>query len=124
MKTSPVKKKAPGSGKVSTGFGKTPRTHTASIRHEDRWSAQVTEKSDALALDSEFFTSRIARSLKQSAEHSSRRKVTVRQSVTSMLNGYINRAGRNLSIAKQKVFVKEKKDTLKALFENSNTRSR
>ena len=38
----------------------------------------------------------IAQSLKRSAEHSRRRKGTPYQSAMSMLNFYINRAGRSL----------------------------
>jgi hypothetical protein len=40
---------------------------------------------------------RIAQSLKNSAEASKARKGTVYQSAMSMLNFYINRAGKNLS---------------------------
>ncbi|MDI9652974.1 DUF3175 domain-containing protein, partial [Burkholderia cenocepacia] len=38
----------------------------------------------------------IAASLKRSAEHSRRRKASPFQSAMSMLNFYVNRAGRNL----------------------------
>ncbi|HEY2988113.1 MAG TPA: DUF3175 domain-containing protein [Candidatus Binatia bacterium] len=65
------------------------------------WSAAVTRRSDALDLDSKIFTSgssrRIAQSLKRSAERSRRRKATPYQSAMSMLNFYINRAGKGLS---------------------------
>ena len=66
-----------------------------------RWSAQVTKHSDALDLENKVFTLRsprqIALSLKRSAEASERRKGTPFQSAMSMLNFYINRAGKNLS---------------------------
>jgi hypothetical protein len=66
-----------------------------------RWSHQVTDHSDALDLQPELFKSgtpqEIAQSLKKSAEHSRRRKGTAFQSAMSMLNFYINRAGRNLT---------------------------
>jgi hypothetical protein len=58
------------------------------------------ETSDALDLQDEIFKSdsprEIAASLKRSAEHSRRRKGSAFQSAMSMLNFYINRAGRNL----------------------------
>jgi hypothetical protein len=63
-----------------------------------RWSADVTKRSDALDLKSEVFKGkdphRIALSLKRSAERSKRRKGTPYQSAMSMLNFYINRAGK------------------------------
>nr|AGU12000.1 Protein of unknown function DUF3175 [uncultured organism] len=65
-----------------------------------KWSQKVTETSDALTLRDKIFkgtAKKIAESLKRSAERSKRRKGTVRQSATSMLNFYINRAGKNLS---------------------------
>jgi hypothetical protein len=65
-----------------------------------RWSHDVMEHSDALDLKHEIFKTgtplAIAQSLKQSAVHSRRRKGTAFQSAMSMLNFYINRAGRNL----------------------------
>ena len=65
-----------------------------------RWSAQVTKRSDALDLESNVFKGkdphRIALSLKRSAQRSKRRKGTSYQSAMSMLNFYINRAGKNL----------------------------
>lgn len=65
-----------------------------------RWSGQVAERSDALDLQRGVFTSddprQIARSLKRSAMRSQRRKARPFQSAMSMLNLYINRAGRAL----------------------------
>ncbi|MEM4589856.1 MAG: DUF3175 domain-containing protein [Candidatus Micrarchaeia archaeon] len=64
------------------------------------WSQYVTEHSFALALEPGVFTwkdpKRIAKSLKRSAEESITRKGTPFQSAMSMLNFYINRAGRRL----------------------------
>lgn len=60
-----------------------------------RWSRGVTEYSDALDLKPGVFS--IARSLKRSAENSSRRKSSPFRSAMSMLTFYGNRAGRNLS---------------------------
>ncbi|WP_175775445.1 DUF3175 domain-containing protein [Burkholderia anthina] len=68
--------------------------------HGKRWSADVMQKSDALDLEPDLFKSddpgEIAASLKRSAEHSRRRKASPFQSAMSMLNFYVNRAGRNL----------------------------
>ena len=73
----------------------------ASARKKRKWSADVTEHSDALDLESGVFAktsaAEIARSLKRSAEASERRKSTPFRSAMSMLNFYINRAGGNLS---------------------------
>jgi hypothetical protein len=67
---------------------------------KELWSARVTRESQALALAEGVFTwddpRKIAASLKRSAEESLRRKGTPFQSAMSMLNFYINRAGRNL----------------------------
>lgn len=70
-----------------------------------RWSQRVTEKSDALDLEKGVFAldspRRIALSLKRSAERSRRRKADPFRSAMSMLNFYINRAGRKLSKARR-----------------------
>ncbi|HUY85304.1 MAG TPA: DUF3175 domain-containing protein [Candidatus Dormibacteraeota bacterium] len=67
----------------------------------NRWSHKVTTKSNALDLEKGVFTwddpKRIARSLRQSADASTRRKSSAHASAMSMLNFYINRAGKNLS---------------------------
>ncbi|WP_042877668.1 DUF3175 domain-containing protein [Cupriavidus necator] len=69
-------------------------------RNVQRWSQDVTEHSNALDLEPHLFASdnpeEIAASLKRSATSSRRRKGTAFQSAMSMLNFYINRAGRNL----------------------------
>ncbi|HEX2930756.1 MAG TPA: DUF3175 domain-containing protein [Candidatus Binatia bacterium] len=70
-----------------------------------RWSRRVTETSDALDLEKGVFSlddpMRIARSLKRSANRSRRRKSDPFRSAMSMLNFYINRAGRKLSKARR-----------------------
>ena len=70
-------------------------------RNPKRWSQQVTETSNALVLEAGVFTlddpRRIARSLQRSAERSRRRKSDPFRSAMSMLNFYINRAGKTLS---------------------------
>jgi hypothetical protein len=77
-----------------------------------RWSSRVTRESDALDLKRRVFTwrdpKRIARSLKRSAEHSRRRKGTAYQSAMSMLNFYINRAGRRLPAERRSVLSRAK----------------
>jgi len=55
------------------------------------------------------------RSLKRSAERSKRRKGTPYQSAMSMLNFYINRAGKNLPET-QKRTLERAKDTLREVF--------
>jgi hypothetical protein len=86
-----------------------------------RWSAQVTKHSNALDLENKVFTLRspqqIALSLKRSAEASKRRKGTPLQSAMSMLNFYINRAGKNLSQSRKQTLVRAK-DELRNLFQN------
>ncbi len=84
-----------------------------------KWSAHVTETSNALDLEEGLFTwkdpHKIAASLKRSAENSTRRKGTPYQSAMSMLNFYINRAGDNLD-HEQKGILAEAKSILKELF--------
>jgi hypothetical protein len=71
-----------------------------------KWSAEVTEHSDALDLEAGVFKLRspaaIARSLKRSAEHSRRRKSSPYRSAMSMLTFYVNRAGKNLTAAQRR----------------------
>lgn len=77
------------------------------------------ERSDALDLKDSIFKNndpkKIAASLKRSAEHSRRRKAGPYQSAMSMLNFYINRAGKNLSAARKKK-LEAAKDELRAQF--------
>lgn len=71
------------------------------------WSAEVTKNSLALDLEEGVFTwdnpKKIAASLKMSAENSLRKKGTSFQSAMSMLNFYINRAGKNLPLERKNV---------------------
>ena len=84
-----------------------------------KWSKKVTETSNALDLRSKIFTKddphAIALSLKRSAERSKRKKGTPYQSAMSMLNFYINRAGKNLP-EKQQQTLEKAKDELRAVF--------
>ncbi len=83
------------------------------------WSQRVTETSNALDLEAGVFTLEdpraIARSLKDSAERSRRRKTDPFRSAMSMLNFYINRAGRQLP-ARQRARQDAAKAELRALF--------
>ncbi len=76
------------------------------------WSDYVTKHSFALILEDGVFTwddpKKIAASLKKSAEESSRRKGTAFQSAMSMLNFYINRAGKNLKPARRRILEQAK----------------
>ena len=84
-----------------------------------KWSAEVTEHSDAMDLEDHVFESddakKIAASLKRSAEHSHRRKAEPFQSAMSMLNFYINRAGKYLPAARRQV-LEHAKDELRLAF--------
>ena len=83
--------------------------HRAQRRY---WSQHVTATSNALDLESGVFGKSspraIARSLKQSAEMSTRRKAGAYQSAMSMLSFYINRAGSNLSPARRRILERAK----------------
>jgi translation initiation factor 2 alpha subunit (eIF-2alpha) len=84
-----------------------------------RWSGEVTRNSNALDLEKGVFAKEdpheIALSLKRSAEHSQRRKAQPFQSAMSMLNLYINRAGKNLPKQRLKV-LNQAKDELRELY--------
>lgn len=90
----------------------TSRRKRASRKSKKYWSGDVMKHSNALDLDHEVFKSTsphtIAASLKHSAEESSRRKGTPYQSAMSMLNFYINRAGKNLSEGRKRVLERAK----------------
>ncbi|WDS37187.1 DUF3175 domain-containing protein [Pseudoxanthomonas sp.] len=88
--------------------------------HEQhRWSRPVNETSDAMDLTPGVFEQEdpraIARSLKHSAESSTRRKAPPFRSAMSMLVFYINRAGKHLP--QQRVDILEQaKDELRDLY--------
>jgi hypothetical protein len=85
-----------------------PRAKPAANGRARRWSHDVMERSDAMDIEQDIFKTGsaqcIAESLKKSSTRSKRRKGTPFQSAMSMLNFYINRAGRNLP--------KSRRDTL------------
>ena len=84
-----------------------------------RWSAHVMATSDALDLQVDVFkradAKAIARSLKRSAERSHRRKSEPFRSAMSMLNFYINRAGKKLPM-KRRAVLERAKDELRVTF--------
>jgi hypothetical protein len=84
-----------------------------------RWSKRVTERSNALDLERGVFKGSspkaVARSLKRSAERSRRRKTDAFRSAMSMLNFYLNRAGRNLPKSRARV-LERAKDELRGLY--------
>ncbi|OGM11155.1 hypothetical protein A2Z22_01065 [Candidatus Woesebacteria bacterium RBG_16_34_12] len=83
------------------------------------WSAKVTQTSFVLDLEEGVFTwddpEKIARSLKTSAENNIRRKTSPFQSAMSMLNFFMNRAGKNLSPERKKI-LEQVKFELRKLF--------
>jgi hypothetical protein len=86
------------------------------------WSKKVIQKSDALDLEKGVFTfknpRKIALSLKKSALESKRRKASPFQSAMSMLNFYINRAGKNLD-KEQKRILEQTKQELREIFKKN-----
>ncbi len=84
-----------------------------------KWSQKVTEKSNALDLEEGVFTwnnpKKIAESLKKPAEESNRKKTTSYQSAMSMLNFYINRAGKNIN-PEQREILQNAKIELRKVF--------
>lgn len=76
------------------------KASTGSAKGTQKWSHHVMETSDAMDIEHDIFKTgsaeTIAQSLKKSSTQSRRRKGTPFQSAMSMLNFYINRAGKNL----------------------------
>ena len=90
-----------------------------SIKKPQHWSQHVTQISNALDLEPGVFSwndpRKIAASLKRSADSSTRRKASPFVSAMSMLNFYINRAGKNLP-ERQRTILETAKDELRALY--------
>jgi Protein of unknown function (DUF3175) len=86
---------------------------------QKRWSQEVTETSSALDLEPGVFSwddpLRIAQSLKWSADNSERRKTSSFQSAMSMLNFYLNRAGKKLPPERREI-LEEAKEELRRLY--------
>ena len=87
-------------------------------KSKKNWSRRVTSTSNALDLEPGVFTlddpREIALSLKRSALRSRRRRVDPYRSAMSMLNFYINRAGRKLPLSRRKVLELAKNELRKA----------
>ena len=92
------------------------KTHAKGTKN---WSASVTHETNALDLEEGVFTwkdpARIAQSLKNSADTSTRRKSPPYRSAMSMLVFYINRAGHHLD-AEQKDILEQAKRELRKLY--------
>lgn len=84
-----------------------------------KWSADVTEHSDALELEPHVFEKdnpkEIAASLKRSADKSENRKSEPFRSAMSMLTFYVNRGGKNPP-AKRKKVLEDAKDELRRAY--------
>lgn len=96
-------------------------------RSNKRWSGRVTRTSHALDLEEGVFTlddpREIALSLQRSALRSRRRRVDPFRSAMSMLNFYINRAGRKLPLRRRKV-LEQAKSELRDVFGRPRKSSR
>jgi hypothetical protein len=114
-----AKRKRARTRSTTTPRGRSAKAKPSSSGKTKYWSARVMRESDALDLEQRAFTwrdpKRIARSLKTSAEHSKRRKAGPFQSAMSMLNFYINRAGRTLPAARKRILARAK-DELRKLY--------
>lgn len=85
------------------------------------WSQKVTQTSYAMDLEAGVFTrspQEIAKSLKRSVLASDRTKGTKFQSAMSMLNFYINRAGKKLKAADRRRLEKAKIELRKIFGKN------
>lgn len=111
-KTSP-RKQAPRKTARRPATSGRKRARAAQEKSGRYWSRDVTEHSDALDLEHDVFKSdnpeAIAQSLKRSALDSTRRKANPFQSAMSMLNFYVNRAGRNLPKTRRTTLERAKK---------------
>src|SRR2546429_2261361 len=85
---------------------------TTARNQRKKWSQHVTRTSNALDLEADVFKLRspvaVAASLKRSALRSRRRKASPYQSAVSMLNFYLNRAGKGLNPSRRRVLERAK----------------
>ena len=99
-------------GTIARGHRKAKRDKPRKFRSDQYWSAGVMQKSDALDIEHGAFAARsahaVAASLKRSADRSTRRKGTPFRSAMSMLNFFINRAGKNLPPQRRRVLDRAK----------------
>jgi hypothetical protein len=114
-----IASKGSSNGKRKTARQKHAQAKPKQGSNPKRWSHHVMETSDAMDIEHEIFkkgnAQEIADSLKKSSARSNRRKGTPFQSAMSMLNFYINRAGKNLPTARKKV-LEDAKEELRAAF--------
>jgi hypothetical protein len=107
--------------KENSSMKTTPKKAIKSIKTAaaKTWSKKVTRASHALELENHVFglstPLKIAQSLKRSALRSARRKSAPFRSAMSMLNFYINRAGKNLGASQLKK-LEDTKVELRRLF--------
>ena len=96
-----------------------PKPASKSTADRQGWSQRVSANSHALDLSPGVFglndPRQVALALKQSAEASTRRKAEPFRSAMSMLNFYLNRAGRRLP-AQRRRCLEAAKDELRALY--------
>ena len=92
---------------------------TAAKGRRQKWSQHVTRTTNALDLEAGVFKLRsplaVAASLKRSALRRRRRKASPYQSAVSMLNFYLNRAGKGLKPSLRRV-LERAKDELRRAF--------
>jgi Protein of unknown function (DUF3175) len=107
--------------RASRSHTPSPRKHRrrAAVRSRGKkWSQRVTQTSNALDLEANVFKLRsptaVAASLKRSALRSRRRKASPYQSAASMLNFYMNRAGKGLNPSQRRVLERAKGELRKA----------
>ena len=97
-------------------------------RSTRRWSQHVMKTSNALDLEASVFKLRspraVAASLRRSAFRSKRRKASPYQSAMSMLNFYINRAGKGLSAWQKRVLERAKGELRQAFHREPRTTRR
>jgi hypothetical protein len=114
----PTSRTSAGSSRGSGKRGSKRQRHALASSHKgarkgNRWSHHVMETSDAMDIEHDIFKTgsadEIAQSLKRSSTQSTRRKGSPFQSAMSMLNFYINRAGRNLPKARRDTLERAKK---------------
>jgi hypothetical protein len=90
----------------------------AATKRGGRWVRRVTETSNAMDLPPGIFKgspAAVARGLKRAVLRSTRTKGTKFQSAMSMLNFYLNRAGRGLPAAERRRLTRAK-DELRKVF--------
>ena len=123
MRMAPTKSKRSKAKKARNSSSSSTRRPSKSKR---RWSRRVSERSDALDLEDGVFKKNdpreIAQSLKRSSQHSNRRKADPFRSAMSMLNFYVNRAGKNLTKTRRSK-IDRAKDELRDLFGRERKRT-